>query len=151
MGMMATPSTRDFHALVRLYMIQDCPITTENIKHADTHFGPDLATIRGKTVRRKPTRVVTVAWSSSSRKEHYPSRVRRPPQHLAQDYLFATVIDEHNQHPEHPYQTGVETVVDLAIKDEYMMAQVCHHVMTHTANSLYCTQDIKPKKETIQS
>jgi hypothetical protein len=59
MGMMATPSTRDFHALVRLNMIQDCPITTENIKHAHTLFGPDLATIRGKTVRCKPTRVVT--------------------------------------------------------------------------------------------
>ena len=40
-------------------MIPDCPITTENIKHADTLFGPDLATIRGKTVRRKPTHVVT--------------------------------------------------------------------------------------------
>ncbi len=59
MGMIATPSTRDFNALVRLNMITDCPITTENIKHADTLFGPDLATVRGKTVRRKPTRVVT--------------------------------------------------------------------------------------------
>jgi hypothetical protein len=28
-----------------------------------------------------------------------------------------------------------------------MMAQVCHYVMTHTANSLYCTQNIKPKKK----
>ena len=40
-------------------MIPDCPITTENIKHADTLFGLDLATIRGKTVWRKPTHVVT--------------------------------------------------------------------------------------------
>ena len=60
MGMIATPSTHDFNALVRLHMIPDCPITTENIKHADTLFGPDLATtIRGKTVQRKLTRVVT--------------------------------------------------------------------------------------------
>ena len=36
MGMIATPSTRDFNTLVRLNMIPDCPITTENIKHADT-------------------------------------------------------------------------------------------------------------------
>ena len=57
--MIATPSTRDFNALVCLNMIPDCLITTENIKHADTLFGPDLATIRGKTVWRKPTRVVT--------------------------------------------------------------------------------------------
>jgi hypothetical protein len=59
MGMMATPSKHDFHALVCLNMIQDCPITTENIKHAHTLFGPDLATIRGKSVWRKPSRVVT--------------------------------------------------------------------------------------------
>jgi hypothetical protein len=59
MRMIATPSTPDFNALVRLNMIPDCPITTENIKHADTLFGPDLATIRCKTVWRKPTRVVT--------------------------------------------------------------------------------------------
>ena len=59
MGMIATLSMRDFNALVHLNMIPDCPITTENIKHADTLFDPDLATIRGKTVWRKPTRVVT--------------------------------------------------------------------------------------------
>jgi uncharacterized protein (UPF0332 family) len=28
-----------------------------------------------------------------------------------------------------------------------MMAQLCHYAMTHTANSLYCTEDIKPKKK----
>ena len=32
MGMIATPSTHDVNALVRLNMIPDCPITTENIK-----------------------------------------------------------------------------------------------------------------------
>ena len=78
---------------------------------------------------------------------HYPSRVRRPPQHLAQDYLFMTVAEEHKQPPEHPYHTAGGTVVDLAIKDESLMAQVCHQVMTHTVNTLYCTQDIKPKKK----
>jgi hypothetical protein len=76
----------------------------------------------------------------------YPSRIRRPPQHLAQDYLFTTVAEENKQPPEHSYQTAGGTVVDLALKDECMMAQVCHYVMTHTANSLYCAQDIKPKK-----
>ncbi len=83
----------------------------------------------------------------SQRSSGYPSRAPRPPQHLAQDYLFTTVAEEHNQPPEHPYQTAVGTVVDLAIKNEYMMAQVCHYVMTHTANSLYCAQVIKPKKK----
>ena len=36
--------------------------------------------------------------------------------------------------------------MDLALKDECIMAQVCHYVMTHTANALYCAQDVKPKK-----
>jgi hypothetical protein len=83
----------------------------------------------------------------SQRSSRYPSHTCRPTQHLAQDYLFTTVAKEHNQPPEHPYQTAVGTVVDLAIENEYMMAQVCHYVMTHTANSLYCAQDIKPKKK----
>jgi hypothetical protein len=76
----------------------------------------------------------------------YPTQVRRPPQHLAQDFLFTTVAEENKQPPEHSYQTARGTVMDLALKDESMMAQVCHYVMTHTANALYCVQDIKPKK-----
>ena len=78
---------------------------------------------------------------------HYPSCVCHLPQHLAYDYLFTTVAKECKQPPEHPYHTAGGTVVDLAIKDEYLMAQVCHYVMTHTANTLYCAQDIKPKKK----
>jgi len=74
---------------------------------------------------------------------HYPSHGRHPPQHLAHDYLFITVAEECKQPPEHPYHTAGGTVVNLAIKDEYLMAQVCHYVMTHTANALYCAQDIK--------
>ena len=80
----------------------------------------------------------------------YPSRVRRPPQHLARDYLFTAVAEEHKQPPEHPYQTAEGTVIDFALKDECMVVQVCHYVMTHTANAMYCAQDIKPKKA-IQS
>ena len=58
-----------------------------------------------------------------------------------------TVAEEHKLPPEHTYQTTGGAVVDLAIKDEYMIAQLCHYVMTHTANSLYCAEDIKPKKK----
>ena len=59
MGMVASPSSRDFEGLVRCNMLKDCPITLTDVKNANKIFGPDLATIRGKTVRRKPTRVVT--------------------------------------------------------------------------------------------
>jgi hypothetical protein len=59
MRMVVTPSPRDFEGMVRLNMLKDCPITNDDIKNANTIFGTDLATIRGKTVRRRPKRVIT--------------------------------------------------------------------------------------------
>jgi hypothetical protein len=50
MGMVATPSPRSFEGMVRLNMLKDCPVTNDDIKNANTIFGTDLATIRGKTV-----------------------------------------------------------------------------------------------------
>jgi hypothetical protein len=35
-------------------MLKDCPATNNNIHNAHNIYGPDLASIRGKTVRRKP-------------------------------------------------------------------------------------------------
>ena len=67
MGMVASPSERKFQALIRLNMLKDCPVTNDDILNAHTIFGPDLASIRGKTVRRKPTHVpttyVNVPWN----------------------------------------------------------------------------------------
>jgi hypothetical protein len=59
MGMVATPSPRDYEGMVRLNMLKDCPVTNDDIKNANKIFGTDLATIRGKTVRRHPKRVIT--------------------------------------------------------------------------------------------
>jgi hypothetical protein len=59
MGIVATPSPRDFEGMVRLNMLKDCPITNDDIANANKICGTDLATIRGKTVRRRPKRVIT--------------------------------------------------------------------------------------------
>ena len=60
MGMVATPSPRDFQAMVRHNFLKDCPVTNDDLKIADSIYGPrTLAEIRGKTARTKPTRVVT--------------------------------------------------------------------------------------------
>ena len=59
MGMIASPSERDFQGLVRLNLLKDCPITNNDITNAYIIFGPDLANIRGKTVRKKPDHVRT--------------------------------------------------------------------------------------------
>jgi hypothetical protein len=39
--------------------------------------------------------------------------------------------------PSYPYTNASGIEVDLAIKNEVMMAHVCHYVMVHTADKLY--------------
>ena len=59
MAMVGAPTERDFQGMVRHNYIKDCPVTNEDVVNAHNIFGPDLINIRGKTVRRKPDRVVT--------------------------------------------------------------------------------------------
>jgi hypothetical protein len=40
-------------------MIKNCPITSTDVANANTIFGPDLATLKGKTVRITPPPVAT--------------------------------------------------------------------------------------------
>jgi len=59
MSMIGAPTEREYQALVRLNLLKDCPITNADIVNANRIFGPDLANIRGKRVRRKPEHVNT--------------------------------------------------------------------------------------------
>ncbi len=59
MGMIGAPTEREYQALVRLNLLKDCPISNADIVNANKIFGPDLANIRGKKVRRKPEHVNT--------------------------------------------------------------------------------------------
>ena len=59
MGMIGAPTEREYQGLVRQIFLQDCPITPSDITNAHKIFGPDLANIRGKTVRRKSEHVST--------------------------------------------------------------------------------------------
>ena len=40
-------------------MIVNCPVTFSDKKNAKLIFGPDTTSLKGKSVRRKPTSVVT--------------------------------------------------------------------------------------------
>jgi hypothetical protein len=58
MGSIGNPSENDFKGMVSNNMIMNCPITTTAIANARSIFGPDLASVRGKTVQRMPAPVV---------------------------------------------------------------------------------------------
>jgi hypothetical protein len=55
--MIGCPSPCDFTGVVRLKLLLNCPVNPSNVANAHNIFGPDLASLRGKTVRRKPLHV----------------------------------------------------------------------------------------------
>jgi hypothetical protein len=58
-AMLGNPSEKDFQGLVSGNLINNCPISLSDMSNARAIFGPDLASVRGKTVRKKPAPVVT--------------------------------------------------------------------------------------------
>jgi hypothetical protein len=57
--MLGHPTNRDFLGMVRGGMISNCPVTENAVTNAHQIFGPDLAGVRGRTVRRPPESVTT--------------------------------------------------------------------------------------------
>jgi hypothetical protein len=51
------PSTRDHVKIVEGEMLRNCPITRADILAAEDIFGPNMGSLKGKTVRRKNIRV----------------------------------------------------------------------------------------------
>jgi hypothetical protein len=47
------PSVKDFIRFVRDNLLPNCPITVQDIRNAEMIWGPDLGSLKGKTVRRK--------------------------------------------------------------------------------------------------
>ncbi len=58
-AMLGHPTGRDFLVMVRGGMISNCPVTANAVKNAHQIFGPDLARIRRRMVRRPPESVTT--------------------------------------------------------------------------------------------
>ena len=59
MYLLGFPSERDFENMVRSNIIVNCPITFSDVKKSKLVFGPDITSLKGKPVRRKPASVVT--------------------------------------------------------------------------------------------
>ena len=60
------PSTRTFTRIVTNNLLPNCPYTRQDIQAAEDIFGPDLGSIKGKTVRRSPRLVRTAPVSVPS-------------------------------------------------------------------------------------
>jgi hypothetical protein len=55
---LGNPSEKDFKGMVSGNLIANCPVNNTDITNARTIFGPDLASIRGETVRQTLAPVV---------------------------------------------------------------------------------------------
>ena len=55
----STPSLDDLKAMIRMNLIKNNSITTEDINLAARAFGPDVAAIKGKTTRTNPAPAVS--------------------------------------------------------------------------------------------
>jgi hypothetical protein len=53
-----TPSLNDFKSIIRMNIIGNNPVTTEDINIAEQIFGSDIGALKGKTVRRTPRQVI---------------------------------------------------------------------------------------------
>ena len=57
-AMIRNPSKSNYKGMASRSMIKSCTITPAGITNAQDMFGPDLPSVRGKTVRRTPAPVV---------------------------------------------------------------------------------------------
>ena len=51
------PTVRNLKHLISGNFVKNCPVTVEDITIAERIFGPDIATLKGKSVRRRPPTV----------------------------------------------------------------------------------------------
>ena len=48
-----TPTVENFKALLKMNVIKNCPVTSEDVTMAERIFGPDISNLKGKSTRRK--------------------------------------------------------------------------------------------------
>ena len=51
---MGAPAVENFKHMLRSKIIEDCPVLPEDVDVAEKIFGPDIATLKGKSTRPKP-------------------------------------------------------------------------------------------------
>ena len=51
------PSSTNFKSIVKGNQLRNCPITVSSIDRADTICGPQAATLKGRSIRKRPGHV----------------------------------------------------------------------------------------------
>ncbi len=59
--MIGRPSTKDFIKIIEMNLLPNCPVTREDVIIAEKIFGPDVGSLKGKTVRRSTKHVEVAA------------------------------------------------------------------------------------------
>jgi hypothetical protein len=49
-----TPTVNNFKLLLQMNVIRNCPVTVEDVNISEKIFGPDMLSLKGKLMRRKP-------------------------------------------------------------------------------------------------
>jgi hypothetical protein len=49
-----TPAINNFKTVLQMNVIQNCPMTVEDVNISEKLFGPDMSSLKGKSMRRKP-------------------------------------------------------------------------------------------------
>ena len=49
------PTVHDYKSIIQRNLIKDCPVTLKDIEVMEAVYGPDVAAIKGKSTRKKPT------------------------------------------------------------------------------------------------
>ena len=55
---LGAPSTPAFKSMIRMNQIKDCPVTIDHINIADKIYGTDVSTLKGKSTRKSPPRLL---------------------------------------------------------------------------------------------
>jgi hypothetical protein len=48
------PAAENLKNILRMNAIKNCPVTVEDVTNAEKMFGPDVASLKGRTTRSKP-------------------------------------------------------------------------------------------------
>jgi hypothetical protein len=59
MAGLAFPSETDYNWILKSNQVQECPVMTEDAKVANKIWGPDIASLKGKTAQKTPLPVTT--------------------------------------------------------------------------------------------